>query len=197
MEKGEILDRVRLRALDVAAGVKEVLRRRAERRYGTMEERRAAYGELYATCDALFATHADKVGTMDRGYMRGSSYQRLILTGFPDAAEVIIDKNLDDQGIFSVDTVRAWMGPHENPVVYDHNVHNVTPNSGTFHTAHYETHYPPNFNPRDDFPYYVDKTTKEHPLAADVALELAQQLGPDVQPMANHILMAGARYESS
>lgn len=195
MERGEILNRAQRLPLNIVRGVKEVLQRRMDRKYGTLPERRTAYSRLYQQCETLFAAHANKVGVM-QGSATGETYQRLILEGMPGVHELIIDRGTNGDGEFHVVGMNTAMGPFENPVIYDRQILVVTPETGTYHTSHSETHYPPNFNPLDNVPHFKDSQTKEHPLAARVAHEWANHITPDLMPVDRHILMHGAIYES-
>ncbi len=193
MEKGEVLTRVKRFPFDVVRGVRDALQCRTDRKYGTPEERRLAYGYLYEMCEVLFTHHADKVGTLP--HPGGDRYQRLILAGMPDAEELIVDKNIDGYGEFRLTAMNCTMGPRENPVVYDRRVVTVSQYTGSYHTEHSETHYPPNFDPRFQIPDYIDRETKQQPLAARSALHWAGHLAGNVTPIENHILMVGAVYE--
>ncbi|MBI1856834.1 hypothetical protein HY003_00580 [Candidatus Saccharibacteria bacterium] len=195
MERGEILNKVQRLPLNIVRGVQEALQRRVDRKYGTLAERQATYSHLYKRCEELFTVHAAKVGTL-QGYANQGAYQRLILDGMPGVHELIIDRDIGGNDEFHLVGMNTTMGSFENPVIYDRQILTVTPETGIFQTSHSETHYPPNFNPLDNVPYYKDTETKVRPLAAPVAQRWAEQINPNLSPIDNHILMSSATFEN-
>jgi hypothetical protein len=194
MERGEFLNRLKTIPLDVVQALRLARQQRDERRYGSVAERLAAYRALYEACEAVYAEHANKIGTFTG--QAGRRYQRLVLESTPDAPELILDKGLSDGGEFEIIAMRMAMGPGENPVIYDREHVVISSKRGASNITRSETHYPSDWNPLlFDDARFIDTQTKPRTLAANEAQQWADTLASgELKPVENHILMHGATY---
>jgi hypothetical protein len=178
MERGELLNKVQKLPIDLVRSVREALKRREAKKYGTEAERKAAYATLNTTFEGLFERFKDKVGII------GDDNQRRLVFELTDKGE-LYDRGLAflDEPAEADGNYRLLILGKETPIRYKRLTEYRKPRveiitngkEATMRLGHQSEFMSQNWSPIHGGGYWdtTDKLGKSQPLDAISAMALA------------------------